>query len=103
MERRRRIHETGFRRRGLFPPRRPDRAVRNVGFGTESGNRKPPQTCQPAGRLRLDDFSLDLWATNAFDEEYVSNAFFIANQFTVDYRPTLGPPLRYGATLRYSF
>ena len=49
------------------------------------------------------DFSLDLWATNAFDEEYVSNAFFIANQFTVDYRPTLGPPLRYGATLRYSF
>ena len=49
------------------------------------------------------DFSLDLWATNAFDEEYVSNAFFIANRFTVDYRPTLGPPRRYGATLRYSF
>ncbi len=49
------------------------------------------------------DLSLDLWMTNAFDEEYVSNAFFIANQFTVDYRPTLGPPRRYGATLRYVF
>ena len=49
------------------------------------------------------NFSLDLWATNAFDEDYVSNAFFIANRFTVDYRPTLGPPRRYGATLRYEF
>ena len=49
------------------------------------------------------DVSLDLWVTNALDEEYVSNAFFIANQFTVDYRPTLGPPRRYGATLRYTF
>ncbi len=53
--------------------------------------------------IGTDVWSAELWVTNATDEEYVSNAFFIANPFQSDYVPTLGNARRIGITVDYSF
>ena len=57
------------------------------------------------GRLgvRAANWSASIWAKNLFDKEYVSNAFFIANPFQVDYVPTLGNRRRIGATLSFNY
>ena len=51
--------------------------------------------------LSRDKWSLDVWGRNIFDEEYISNSFFIISG--VSYSPTLGDKATYGATLRYMF
>lgn len=50
-----------------------------------------------------DHWSAELWVKNAADEEYVSNAFYIASPFFVNYVPTWGNKRRIGLTLGYSF
>lgn len=57
------------------------------------------------GRLgvRGDNWSASIWAKNLFDQKYVSNAFFIALPFGVDYVPTLGNRRRVGATLTFDY
>lgn len=53
--------------------------------------------------VRNDNWSVSVWAKNVFDKRYVSNAFFIANPFQVDYVPTVGNPRRIGVTLRLTY
>ncbi|MEP2734781.1 MAG: TonB-dependent receptor [Erythrobacter sp.] len=53
--------------------------------------------------VRGDNWSASIWATNLFDEVYVSNAFFIANRFQVEYVPTLGNRRRVGVTLSFDY
>ena len=53
--------------------------------------------------IRGDNWSASLWAKNLFDEKYVSNAFFIALPFGVDYVPTLGNRRRFGATVTFDY
>ncbi|MEP0190432.1 MAG: TonB-dependent receptor [Erythrobacter sp.] len=53
--------------------------------------------------VRGDRWSASVWAKNLFDKQYVSNAFFIANSFQVDYVPTLGNQRRIGATVSFDF
>lgn len=57
------------------------------------------------GRLgvRGDNWSASIWAKNLFDQKYVSNAFFIALPFGVDYVPTLGNRRRVGATITFDY
>ena len=50
-----------------------------------------------------DAWSVEVWAKNATDERYVSNAFYIPSPFFVDYVPTLGNQRRVGVALNYSF
>ena len=45
----------------------------------------------------------ELWVKNLADEQYVSNAFYIASPFFVDYVPTFGNRRRFGASLTYAF
>lgn len=49
------------------------------------------------------DWSVELWVKNAADEEYVSNAFYIASPFFVDYVPTWGNLRRVGLSAKYNF
>ncbi|MEP0391840.1 MAG: TonB-dependent receptor [Erythrobacter sp.] len=53
--------------------------------------------------IRGDRWSVSVWAKNLFDKEYVSNAFFIANSFQLDYVPTLGNQRRIGAAVSFNF
>ena len=48
-----------------------------------------------------DNWALDVWGRNIFDEEYISNSFFIISG--VSYGTSLGEKATYGATLRYMF
>ncbi len=64
----------------------PSRALLNLRAGVTKGN-----------------VSADFWVTNATDEEYVSNAFYIPSPFFVDYVPTYGNKRRIGVTLGYTF
>lgn len=53
--------------------------------------------------IRGDNWSASIWGKNLFDQKYVSNAFFIALPFAVDYVPTLGSRRRLGATLTFDY
>jgi len=53
--------------------------------------------------ISSEDWSVELWVKNATDEEYVSNAFYIANPFFVDYVPTWGNLRRVGLSAKYNF
>lgn len=53
--------------------------------------------------LTHDNWSLRLWGKNVFDEEYVSNSFFIANPFFMQYIGTYGPKRTFGVTLDARF
>lgn len=53
--------------------------------------------------VRADRWSASVWATNLFDEQYVSNAFFIATPFFTDYVPTLGNRRRIGVSLSFDY
>lgn len=48
-------------------------------------------------------WSVELWVKNAFDEEYVSNAFFIPLSFRVEYVPSFGNRRRIGLDVSYQF
>ena len=50
-----------------------------------------------------ENWSAEFWARNASDEDYVSNAFYVALPFGVSYIPTFGPERRMGVTINYSF
>ncbi len=53
--------------------------------------------------ISSEDWSVELWVKNATDEEYVSNAFYIASPFFVDYVPAWGNLRRIGLSAKYSF
>jgi iron complex outermembrane receptor protein len=53
--------------------------------------------------VTAEDWSVELWVKNATDEEYVSNAFYIASPYFVDYVPTWGNKRRMGITAKYNF
>ncbi len=53
--------------------------------------------------LLIGPITAELWVTNVFDEEYVSNSFFIAAAFDTSYIPTFGAKRRIGATVSYDF
>ncbi len=53
--------------------------------------------------ISSEDWSVELWVKNATDEEYVANAFYIANPFFVDYVPAWGNLRRIGLSAKYSF
>ena len=53
--------------------------------------------------LKGEHWEAELWAKNATDEEYVSNAFYIPSPFFVDYVPTFGNQRRVGLSLSVSF
>ena len=55
------------------------------------------------GGISSEDWSAELWVRNATDEEYVSNAFFVALPFGVSYVPTFGPQRRVGVDFKYNF
>ncbi|GAB5458429.1 MAG: TonB-dependent receptor [Henriciella sp.] len=55
------------------------------------------------GGISFKNVSAEVWVTNLFDEEYVSNAFFINSAFQTDYVPTYGPAQRWGVSLKYDF
>ena len=50
-----------------------------------------------------DRWSAELWVTNATDESYVSNAFYIPSPFFIALVPTFGNERRIGLDLSYSF
>lgn len=50
-----------------------------------------------------EQWSAELWITNATDELYVSNAFYIPNPFFIALVPTFGNQRRIGANISYSF
>ena len=62
----------------------------------------PPRTLVNA-RLGVsrDNWALDVWGRNIFNEKYVANSFFIISG--VSYGTALGEKATYGATLRYMF
>jgi outer membrane receptor protein involved in Fe transport len=62
----------------------------------------PPRTLVNA-RLGVsrDNWALDVWGRNIFNEKYVANSFFIISG--VSYGTALGEKGTYGATLRYMF
>ena len=49
------------------------------------------------------NWSAELWITNATDERYVANAFYIPNPFFIALVPTFGNQRRIGANVSYSF
>lgn len=53
--------------------------------------------------LRGENWSASIYAKNLFDEEYVSNAFYIAAPFFGTYVPALGNQRRVGATFSYDY
>lgn len=53
--------------------------------------------------IRGDMWSASIYAKNLLNEEYVSNAFFIAAPFFGTYVPTLGNQRRIGATLTFDY
>jgi iron complex outermembrane receptor protein len=64
----------------------PERTVTNLSAGITS-----------------DHWSARLWVKNAFDEEYVSNSFFIANRFDVVYIGSYAPKRTFGLTVNANF
>ena len=53
--------------------------------------------------VRGDNWSASIWARNLFDKEFVSNAFFIAQSFQLNYVPTLGSRRRVGVSLSFDY
>lgn len=50
-----------------------------------------------------DNWSAELWVTNATDEEFVSNAFYIPSPFFIALVPTFGNQRRIGVDVKYAF
>ena len=53
--------------------------------------------------INNEKWSAELWITNATDERYVANAFYIPNPFFIALVPTFGNQRRIGANVSYSF
>ena len=62
----------------------------------------PPRTLvNLRAGIGRDDWTLDIWGRNVFDEKYIANSFFIIQG--VSYGATFGEQATWGASFRYKF